>query len=282
MLCAILSCRFDVIILLPTRTPDEYTKEIAIDHGWHALCGPYHEDIEEHQGEGWCGGGINDQIASVSTALECWSACASKHPSTLVAIDWWADDGGECYCQDACECMEEIGDDDVTLIVKEGMDPPDECSFSYNYSYDDCSAGFAKLYCENGVLYSGHCGDSCSNDCQVDDITSLYDGKYYCDPSDPSFYFYDEDGDRDPEGTWYLPISDENGCYYNSCEDDDDEDDDDDLDWSCAEDCDSQCLSDKTCLSDCDKPLLERVCDMCYVSSAVFFSLCISRPFAHR
>ena len=146
-----------------------------------------------------------------------------------------------------------------------------------DYSYDDCSVGFGKLYCENGVLYSGHCGDSCSNDCQVDDITSLYDGKYYCDPSDPSFYFYDEDGDRDPEGTWYLPISDENGCYYNSCEDDDDEDDDDDLDWSCAEDCDNQCLSDKTCLSDCDKPLLERVCDICYVSSAVFFSL-----FAYR
>jgi len=83
------------------------------------------EPLDEYQGAGWCHGGADDGIGNMNTASECWDACESKYSSALVAIDWWQ---GSCYCQDACECMANVGDDDVTLLVKKDFELPEECA----------------------------------------------------------------------------------------------------------------------------------------------------------
>ena len=47
----------------------------------------------------------------------------------LVAIDWW--DDGECYCQNDCQCIAEIGDMSGYLIARDSAVPalPALCTF---------------------------------------------------------------------------------------------------------------------------------------------------------
>ena len=99
---------------------------------------------DEHQGEGWCGGGNSEYIENTDSALECWNACGSTYGSALVAIDWWWYDGhyygdyygsgtAYCFCRDACECMQSVGSDAV-LIVHHDFELPEECHY-YGYYY---------------------------------------------------------------------------------------------------------------------------------------------------
>ena len=112
-------------------------------------------EYDEYQGNGWCGGGIDYELGYTYSALECWGACASKFNSTLVAIDWAAD-FGECYCQDACECMEDVGDDNITLIVTKGFSLPNECNATIS-CYDDCNY-------DCSMWLAGECGQSCDEE----------------------------------------------------------------------------------------------------------------------
>ena len=49
----------------------------------------------------------------------------------LVAIDWSPGDEGEmgdCYCQNACKCMVDVGDDSITITRNSKVDAlPEQC-----------------------------------------------------------------------------------------------------------------------------------------------------------
>ena len=60
--------------------------------------------------------------------------CEDAHGDDLVAIDWWREDGGACYCQNDCECMEDVGDDEGYLITRDGTALPEECDDGEVYS----------------------------------------------------------------------------------------------------------------------------------------------------
>jgi len=79
--------------------------------------------------EGWCLSDLNEELAPTTSAEACWAQCAGKYPDTLISIDWYPADGGECYCQDSCDCMVDVGNDEpgaITLIIKD-MVKPEEC-----------------------------------------------------------------------------------------------------------------------------------------------------------
>ena len=68
------------------------------------------------QGVGWCAGGVDEYAGDFSSAVECFEACIAEYGGELHAIDWWEDDGS-CYCQDACDCMEEVGEMAAYLVT---------------------------------------------------------------------------------------------------------------------------------------------------------------------
>jgi hypothetical protein len=90
---------------------------------------------------------------------------------------------------------------------------------SHSYSYNDCTETYKRLYCDGATLYhSSNCGDTCSSDCAVVDWTSATNGQYYCDPSDSSIFYKDEDLDGTADETHYLPsFTNEDGCFWDSC-----------------------------------------------------------------
>ena len=81
-------------------------------------------------GMGWCYSDLNDEPPGGCTAspADCYLMCLDWKGDKLVAIDWW--DDGECYCQDDCGCIAEIGDMDAYLITRDSAVPalPGECS----------------------------------------------------------------------------------------------------------------------------------------------------------
>ena len=80
---------------------------------------------------GWCYSDLNDEPPGGCTAspADCYLLCLDWKGDNLVAIDWW--DDGECWCQDDCECIAEIGDMDGYLITRDSAVPtlPGECAF---------------------------------------------------------------------------------------------------------------------------------------------------------
>ena len=58
-------------------------------------------------GKGWCFSNLNNQIGCTASPADCWERCSDGYGDDLVAIDWW--DDGSCYCQNDCECMDEVG-----------------------------------------------------------------------------------------------------------------------------------------------------------------------------
>ena len=140
-------------------------------------------NYDAYHGEGWCGGGVDEYVNGADDAWECWDKCEDLLGGALVAIDFWEDYFQSCYCQDACDCMENtwFNDDDMTLLISndEG-DLPDACSYSYEwdddwwYGWDDdddddddggVSAG--TLFCSSHdecppgdpFCYDGECAD---------------------------------------------------------------------------------------------------------------------------
>ena len=61
------------------------------------------------QTTGWCFSSLDDLLNySVFSAEECWAACRAQHKD-LVAADWNWTGTQECYCQNDCLCMEDVG-----------------------------------------------------------------------------------------------------------------------------------------------------------------------------
>ena len=64
-----------------------------------------------------------------------------------MAIDWW--DGGSCYCQNDCECMDEVGDDDGYTVTRDSTVAalPVECGPTPDSPY--------RYVCAAPVTYNG-------------------------------------------------------------------------------------------------------------------------------
>ena len=56
-------------------------------------------------GTDWCFGTLNDNVGCTASPGDCWETCEDAHGGDLVAIDWWSNEGGACYCQNDCQCM---------------------------------------------------------------------------------------------------------------------------------------------------------------------------------
>ena len=52
----------------------------------------------------------------------CWELCKCRYGDELVAIDWEADTG-DCWCQDDCECMDDVGEATTILITRDSVVP---------------------------------------------------------------------------------------------------------------------------------------------------------------
>ena len=72
---------------------------------------------------GWCRSDLDEHLGNFSSAQECWAACKAKHGEALVAVDWWVElpwieEGStECYCQDDCTCMSDVGMGEGQLVT---------------------------------------------------------------------------------------------------------------------------------------------------------------------
>ena len=104
-------------------------------------------------GNGWCRSGLDDLVGCAASPSDCSEMCVEAYGDNLVAIDWV--DDGDCYCQNDCQCMQDVGDDEVYLITRDSAvaSLPQECgpgegdegentishSHSYSYSYAPAS-----------------------------------------------------------------------------------------------------------------------------------------------
>ena len=74
-----------------------------------------------YQGVGWCGGLDLAIVGTISSLNECYEACVDEYGvAWVVAVDYWSN-SNSCYCQDACDCMEDVGDSDVFLATVSGL-----------------------------------------------------------------------------------------------------------------------------------------------------------------
>lgn len=128
----------------------------------------YDYDVVGIWENGWCGGGVDyctEAMADPSapgTRDACWDMCAGLLGSALVAADWYPHTG-ECCCQDACECVEDVGEIGENLVRK-GFDyPDDDCpggSYSYGYgSYGNYSDFFRFGGDDDDLLCAGCCAN---------------------------------------------------------------------------------------------------------------------------
>ena len=61
-------------------------------------------------GDGRCYSDLDEFVGCAASPGDCWAMCLGYYGDGLVAIDWWSDEGGQCYCQyDARKCMEDVG-----------------------------------------------------------------------------------------------------------------------------------------------------------------------------
>ena len=81
-------------------------------------------------GTEWCFGTLNDTVGCTASPSECWETCADAHDD-LVAIDWWSNEGGACYCQNDCQCMKTSATTNATygyIITRNSVGAlPEEC-----------------------------------------------------------------------------------------------------------------------------------------------------------
>merc|ERR550514_2248338 len=68
-------------------------------------------------GNGWCYSDLDEDIGCAASPGDCWERCSDGYGDDLVAIDWW--DDGDCYCQNDCQCMLGVGDDEGYLITRD-------------------------------------------------------------------------------------------------------------------------------------------------------------------
>ena len=80
-------------------------------------------------GLGWCSSALDYDLGTTSSVDECWTQCENKYGADLVAVDWTSMYGW-CYCQNDCQCMEDVGRGDH-LVTKSSIKAlPGACSIS--------------------------------------------------------------------------------------------------------------------------------------------------------
>ena len=98
--------------------------DVGTRSGFAACTDPTNNDWGT--GNGWCMSDLDKMIGSTADAGACWTMCENTYGSDLTAIDWTPD--GDCYCQDACECMDSTEDSDIHLITSITVAAlPNEC-----------------------------------------------------------------------------------------------------------------------------------------------------------
>ena len=111
---------------------DSFVRDVELERRY---AYPTWNVTQSYTGIGWCYGGVNDALGSTPSEYQCWENCHAKYSSNLVAINW--DHREErCYCQDSCECMAEVGDESIILLVDRRATLPDECAYSYSFNDD--------------------------------------------------------------------------------------------------------------------------------------------------
>ena len=106
-------------------------------------------------GLGWCMSDLDETPGgdAVYGVEECWTKCVAYFSDyTIQAVDYNENesDGQRCWCQTSCDCMEDVGDDGVTLMTSATDPLPDTCQ--------DSDSGMARfrppldyeiVYCNN-------------------------------------------------------------------------------------------------------------------------------------
>ena len=52
----------------------------------------------------WCRSDLDHLVGLAATLEDCWTFCVEAYPDVLAAVD--LNDRGECFCQDACTCLD--------------------------------------------------------------------------------------------------------------------------------------------------------------------------------
>ncbi len=78
--------------------------------------GPHGDTTTTWTGEGWCDSELDENIGDFEAVELCYAQCLYIYGDDLVAIDWYKD-VKDCYCQDACVCMENVGGDPYRITV---------------------------------------------------------------------------------------------------------------------------------------------------------------------
>ena len=52
----------------------------------------------------WCKSDLDHLVGLAATLEDCWTFCVEAYPDVLAAVD--LNDRGECFCQDACTCLD--------------------------------------------------------------------------------------------------------------------------------------------------------------------------------
>ena len=75
------------------------------------------------------------------TRSDCWNACKDAHPTLIDLVADYLNNGEDtnCYCQNACPCMRDIGFG-IDTIAPPDFSPPQACAMPVG----DCTNFFQK------------------------------------------------------------------------------------------------------------------------------------------
>ena len=111
--------------LVPKLAQQLSQPDVTLANG---CCGP--TTTKWDAGVGFCSSELDFKISEIETPELCWETCLEKYPvgspDELVAIDW--SPRKNCYCQNACKCMSDVGDDSITITRNSKVDAlPAQC-----------------------------------------------------------------------------------------------------------------------------------------------------------
>ena len=75
----------------------------------------------------WCKSELAHLVGLAATLEDCWTFCVEAHPDGLAAVD--LNDRGECFCQDACTCLDDQEGLEGQLMTAASISAlPDACN----------------------------------------------------------------------------------------------------------------------------------------------------------
>ena len=75
----------------------------------------------------WCKSELDHLVGLAATLEDCWTFCVEAHPDGLEAVD--LNDRGECFCQDACACLDAQDGFEGQLMTAASVSAlPDACN----------------------------------------------------------------------------------------------------------------------------------------------------------